>query len=166
MNILLAGSGANENSSKLLLDLIIPKYYIDKIYLSEQLDLAKERVISRMRHKTYDYVFLFEMNTATPATDQVTFEVAAKLNEIEYKTNYEYDNLYEFLKQRQFHVKVSEKSVQGIANDLYYEALQMIYKNAQSTKCILISVPEVAQINVMKLAYNIINYFNTPLKVL
>ncbi|MDO5294950.1 MAG: hypothetical protein Q4F05_19620 [bacterium] len=166
MNILLAGSRSNENSSKLLLDLITPKYYIDKLYLSEQVERAKEQLINHMRRKTYTCVLLFAMNETSELEGQVTLETVAEQDGTIYRTNYEYDKLYEFLTQRHMNVTKSEKAEQGAANELYYEALQTIYENTQSTKCVLINVPEVAQIDVMKLAYNIIKYLDTPLKVL
>lgn len=164
MNILLVGFKENENSSKLLLDLITPKYYIDKLYLCETCDVNKEKLLEHMRHKTYDYVFLFAMKDKDKIDDAVSITTYAKDHAQGYETNYKYDTFFRYLQEHNINTVISNTLSDSLANELYLTSLKQIHKYNRQTKCILIQIPPVAEIDIMKFAFTMIRYFHEMVK--
>lgn len=164
MKILLVGFTGHEDASKLFLDLSAPRHYQDKLYLDTQAERAEKELIAHMEHKKYGYLILVAMKDTIAEDNQLEFVVSAAKEKDMLKTNFIYEELYECLAGQKTKIHVIETPEDGVANRLYYSALKYIEENKKETRCLLINLPAIAQIDVMELSLRITNYFAAAVK--
>lgn len=142
MKILYTAFKGNNNSSKILIDNIISnnKLYLTNSFKTSVVELQKEL------NNNYDLVISFgqaplDMNT-------IKIETTAK-GEKEYYTNYDYNDLYNKLKDN-YNVVISNDAGNYLCNNIYYNGLMYINDNKLKTKMIFIHIPKIDKINDIK----------------
>ncbi len=163
MNILLVGFDGSRNSSKLLLDLIAPRYYQDKLYLDTLESRAIEEVFAHMERKPYEYVIFFSMKEEVQGNEIGFVRNAAKNGDV-LSSNFPYDEMIHFLSESQVSSKVEEGGEESLANTIYYGGLEYMKQKQLGTKCILIKLPVITKMDVMELSSQITKYFSILVK--
>lgn len=157
MNILLTAYKGNNNSSKVLLDLISFKRNIDELYLDNNYRRSESQLNEQLNRKTYDLIFSFEQQSEN---DQIILETTAMKNANKYTTTYAVDEMYEFLKTAGYRVIQSELAGNYMANHIYAEGLMRIEKESLPTKMILCHLPTIERIDILKLAKDLSKYLS------
>ena len=129
-----------KNSSKILLDAIDSNH---KLYLKNSFNTSVIQLQNELSKNNYDLVVSF--GRAPLRVDNVKIEISAT-NENKYKTNYDYNNLKEFLKNKGYKVIISNSAGKYLCNNLYYHGLKYIDDNKLKTQMIFIHLPKLSRI--------------------
>lgn len=156
MNILLTAFKGNNDSSKVLLDLISFKRNVDELYLDYNYQRSAFQLHEQLNRKTYDLIFSFEQQSDN---DQIIIETTAIANTNKYTTTYAVDEIHEYLLKAGYKVMQSEMAGNYMANHIYAEGLMRIEKESKSTKMVLCHLPTIDRIDILKLAKDLSKYF-------
>lgn len=157
MEILITGFKGNDNSTKLLLDLISPKYNVDKLYLENDFVPLGEQLKQHITKKKYDYIFLFGQK---PGLKEILIEIRAVYGEEVCDTNFSYEPLLEELKMYGYEGSISYDAGSSLCNYAYYRGLKLVEEETGNTKVVMIRIPKLHEIDIMKFA----NVWSTILK--
>lgn len=137
------------NSSKLILDHIVAS---NKLYLTNSFKTSVVELQNKLKKSNYDLIVSF--GQAPLDKDIIKLEVAAK-GKIKYFTSYDYNNLYNKLKE-EYKVIISSNAGNYLCNNIYYYGLKFINDNKLKAKMIFIHIPKEDKItDIEKLAKTI-----------
>lgn len=116
MKILYTAFKGKTNSSKLILDHIVAS---NKLYLTNSFKTSVVELQNKLKKSNYDLIVSF--GQAPLDKDIIKLEVAAK-GKIKYFTSYDYNNLYNKLKE-EYKVIISSNAGNYLCNNIYYYGL-------------------------------------------
>lgn len=157
MHILLTAFKGNNNSSKVLLDLISSKRGIDQLYLENNFQRCITQINQQFDVKAYDIIFSFAQ---VEGNRQIIIETTAKVDSDTFDTDYAVDGLYEFLKERNYEIMLRKEAEAGLPNHLYAVTLNRIKKELLPTKMVLLRIPTIEKVDILKLAKDLSYYLN------
>ncbi len=137
LEFLITGFKGAYNSSKVILD-IIAACNTDKLYLENDFDLCLKQFKEKLSQKRYDIIVSFGQK---PVTKSLCIETVGYDNQIELRTNYDYSSLFNFIKERNYRIKVSKNPGNYLCNHIFFHGLQFIEDNNLKTKMIFIHTP-------------------------
>lgn len=134
MRILFTAFEGDDNSSKILLDKIDND---DKLYLEIDFEGSEGQLKKKLQENKYDLIVSF--GQAPINKDVIKIEIIGR-GDREYKTNYNYEQLADELRN-DYEVIVSEDAGKYLCNNIYYYGLKYIDDNNLNTKMIFIHIP-------------------------
>ena len=156
MNILVFGFEGNNNSSKILLDNINNSTNLDCLYLKNDYIISVNQFKNKIIENDYDIIFAFGQK---PNIKSIYLEIYAKDNNEKLKTNYDYNELNNYLK-KYYKIKISEDAGNYLCNNIYYNGLKYIYENKLNIKMIFLHIPYIKNIDIKYFSKIISIYFN------
>ncbi len=140
MHILYTAFKGKTNSSKILLDHIVSN---NKLYLTNSFKTSVLELENELKKNNYDLIISF--GQAPLDKDVIKIETVAK-DKMKYITNYDYNSLYNKLKN-EYKVIISNDASNYLCNNIYYNGLEYIINNDLKTKMIFIHIPKKDNIN-------------------
>jgi len=144
MNILVLGFEGNNNSSKILLDNINNSINLDCLYLKNDFIISVNQFKNKIIENDYDIIFAFGQK---PNIKSIYLEIYAKDNNKKLKTNYNYNELNNYLKNY-YNIKISENAGNYLCNNIYYNGLKYIYENKLIIKMVFLHIPYMKNIDI------------------
>ena len=158
MKILIAGFEGDNNSSKILLDLIKMKSKEDIVYLKNDFKVSTMQIKEKLV-ENYDYILIFGQNSNT---NNICLENRAVLNDVELETDYYYGVLKEELENNNYKVESSKDAGNYLCNNIFFEALKYKKDINLQTKIAFIHIPTINNIiNIEDLSNTILKYIET-----
>ena len=142
MKILYTAFNGKDNSSKILLDIIIVDNK-DKLYLRNSFDTSVKQLIKKL--KKYESIISF--GQAPLDKDTIKIEVIGKKENTLYNTDFNYSKIKEDIEKTGFKVYISEDAGNFLCNNLYYNGLKYIKENNINCKMIFIHIPKIENIS-------------------
>jgi len=156
MNILVLGFEGNNNTSKILLDNINNSINLDCLYLKNDFIISVNQFKNKIIENNYDIIFAFGQK---PNIKSIYLEIYAKDNNEKLKTNYNYNELNNYLKNY-YKIKISENAGNYLCNNIYYNGLKYIYENKLNIKMVFLHIPYMKNIDIEYFSKIILIYFN------
>ncbi len=157
MNLLLTAFKGNNNSSKILLDLISSKRGVDELYLENDFHHCVSQLNRQLDLRTYDVIFSFEQNLDS---DKIVIATTAQVDSNTFVTVYSVNTLYQFLRDRNYKVELSNTAGTQLPNHLYAVGLDRIVRESLSTKMVLLHIPSISAIDILSLAKDLSYYLS------
>jgi pyrrolidone-carboxylate peptidase len=140
MNVLYTAFKGKTNSSKILLDYVVTN---NKLYLTNSFKTSVLELQNELKKNNYDLIISF--GQAPLGIDVIKIETSAT-DKLKYVTNYDYDSLYNKLKDK-YKVIISNDAGNYLCNNIYYKGLEYITINNLKSKMIFIHIPKKKNIN-------------------
>jgi len=156
MNILVLGFEGNNNSSKILLDNINNSINLDCLYLKNDFIISVNQFNNKIIENDYDIIFAFGQKQNIKS---IYLEIYGKDNNEILKTNYDYNELNNYLK-KYYKIKISEDAGNYLCNNIYYNGLKYIYENKLNIKMVFLHIPYMKNIDIKYFSKIISIYFN------
>lgn len=161
MELLLTGYKGNDNTSKLVLDLMTPKYNVDILYLANDFSKIKQQMEKQLTLKEYDYIFSFGEKQEAK---EIHIETSAMVNGQRVETSYPVESLIKRLEAGGYHPIVSHDAGANFCNFTYYTGLRVIQDDKRRSKYIFIHLPSSESMDVMKFSLFFSKVLNEILK--
>jgi len=133
--ILAAVNNKSYSSLALVDDINVPN--ADKILLPAKIDKCAEQLTGAISAIKPEVVMMFWQK---PLPGEICIEIMASATEV-YKTNYDYNDLVDYLKSKDYATKISSSPGNSFSNGVYAKVLEYITKNDLSTRFLLIDIP-------------------------
>lgn len=161
MELLLTGYKGNDNTSKIVLDLITPKYNVDILYLANDFSMIKQQMEKQLKLKEYDYIFSFGEKQAVK---EIHIETSAMVDDQRVATSFPIESLVERFQAGGYNPIISHDAGTYFSNFTYYNGLRMIKDYGLRSKHIFIHLPNKEYMDVMKFAMFFSKVLNEILK--
>ena len=155
MNVLLTAFKGNNNSSKVLLDLISSKHGVDLLYLENDFKRCEAQLNHQLDQKTYDMIIAFEQKSDS---EKIVIEMCAKVDGNAYCTDYSAAQIHQFLTEKGYKASLSEDAGALLSNHIYAVGLHRITKELLPTQMVLLHLPTIATIDILSLAKDLSCY--------
>ena len=159
MKILFTAFYGKNNSSRILINNIDPKIG-DKLALKNSFVTSVKELIKYIDTEDYDLIVSFGQRPI--GKNKIFLELTATYQGKSYKTDFNYDLLFEKLKINGYDVKKSNDCGDWYCNYLYYEGLKYIKENNKNISMIFIHLPKIKNIDsISKLTRVMNDYFSS-----
>ena len=132
-----------ENSSSTLIENLINKSNIKKLFLENDFGKCKEQLLNLLIKEQFDYIFAFGWK---PNIKQLFIEYQATDDELKNKLNTNFNNVDNFLNHLQLSnikYRKSENAGNYLCNFIYYQGLKYIKENGRDDKMLFIHIPNI-----------------------
>ncbi len=157
MDVLLTAFKGNNNSSKILLDLISTKRDVDELYLEPDYRHCEQQLNKQLNRKTYDVIFSFEQQSDI---DSIVIETTASQEGNKLVTTFPVKPFMEYLKGLCYKVKLSSDAGAQLSNHIYAIGLNRIERENLPTQMVLIHIPPMNGIDILQMAKDCSHYLS------
>lgn len=155
MDVLLTAFKGNNNSSKVLLDLISCKRDVDELYLDSDCRHYELQFNQQLDRKTYDVIFSFFQHTNS---DSIVIQTTVGREGNHLVTGFSVESFMEYLRARSYKVTLSNDAGTQLSNHIYAIGLQRIEREQLPTRMVLVHIPPMSGIDILQMAKDCSHY--------